>query len=261
MPTESAPPAAPAPQPSFPPQPSSIKCSLCGAGALASTAARSNEGIVLLREPLERICGSCVRARETRDALRNVLSGTAGTAAGLGLHGIGHPREYRSEVGGDGEPERARDREDEVCSPKSDVSHFEALEKEDGFPFPKPMPINSISSPRNALSQSLPTQHARPWSTAPRPEPIPESRENTPSPVPSLSKREGEDIVANPLLDVTKARVPSVGRGPLYPGSIFKGTQTSGRSAYEVEVKLLVSDFPRITVHSDALGFRANTAS
>jgi hypothetical protein len=190
---------------------------------------------VLLREPLERICGSCVRARETRDALRNVLSGTA---TGLGLHGVGHPREHQSEIDGDGERERGRDHEDEVCSPKSDVSHFEALERAEGFPFPKPMPINSISSPRNALSQSLPTQHARPWSTAPRPEPIPESRENTPS----RFEREGEDIVANPLLDVTKARIPSVGRGPLYPGSIFKGTQTSGRSAYEVEVKLLVSD-------------------
>jgi hypothetical protein len=131
------------------------------------------------------------------------------------------------------------------------VSQSESLEREEGFPFPQPMPINSIPSPRNALSQSLPTQHARPWSTATRPEPVPESREGTGE----LSKREGGDIVANPLLDVTKARNPSVGRGPLYPGSIFKGTQTSGRSAYEVEVKLLVSAVtPRfITVQNGSL--------
>lgn len=48
------------------------------------------------------------------------------------------------------------------------------------------------------------------------------------------------DKLPNPLLDVTSARMPSEGRGALHAGSIFRGTQTSGRSAYEVEVELQV---------------------
>ncbi|KAL7424661.1 hypothetical protein Q5752_000345 [Cryptotrichosporon argae] len=52
----------------------------------------------------------------------------------------------------------------------------------------------------------------------------------------------------NPLLDVGRTRVSNAGRGPLYPGSIFRGTQTSGRSAYEVEVKIVDVDLPASTL-------------
>jgi hypothetical protein len=52
---------------------------------------------------------------------------------------------------------------------------------------------------------------------------------------------EGQDVVSNPILEVGRRRVPSVGRGCLFPGSLFRGKQTSGRSSYDVEVRILVS--------------------
>lgn len=52
---------------------------------------------------------------------------------------------------------------------------------------------------------------------------------------------EEEYGVSNPLLEVGKIKMPSIGRGCLFPGSVFKGKQTSGRSSYEVEVRILVS--------------------
>lgn len=52
---------------------------------------------------------------------------------------------------------------------------------------------------------------------------------------------EEEYGVPNPLLEVGRIKMPSIGRGCLFPGSVFKGKQTSGRSSYEVEVRILVS--------------------
>ena len=88
-------------------------------------------------------------------------------------------------------------------------------------------------------SHSLPPQPTRPWSThAGRVSPIKEEQQAIP--VASASERKQEERPSNPLLDVTHARVSSNGRGALYPGSVFKGTQTSGRSAYDVEVHFVV---------------------
>jgi hypothetical protein len=153
---------------------------------------------------------------------------------GLGLHGIeDEPRGRRMSV--------------DSSSPESDNADLPppcVRDRSDGFSFPRPMSIPTTLSPPDVLhSQSLPSKHPRPWSTALPASAIPEGREATPSPASTASpKRDAEERERppNPLLDVTKARVPSVGRGALYPGSIFKGTQTSGRSAYEVEVRLLV---------------------
>lgn len=94
------------------------------------------------------------------------------------------------------------------------------------------------------FSQSLPSQLPQPWTTT---KPASSSPGNTrgliESPKPEATSRSKEkmDQPPNPLLDITKMRVRSIDRGPLYPGSVFKGTQTSGRSAYDVEVKFLVS--------------------
>jgi hypothetical protein len=49
-----------------------------------------------------------------------------------------------------------------------------------------------------------------------------------------------DDSIPNRILEVCKSRINSKGKGALHPGSTFKGTQTSGRSAYEVEVKIAV---------------------
>jgi hypothetical protein len=52
----------------------------------------------------------------------------------------------------------------------------------------------------------------------------------------------------NPLLDIARLRRSSHGRGTLYPGSVFRGKQTSGRSSYEVEVRILDVDFASSTL-------------
>ncbi|KAJ9111001.1 hypothetical protein QFC22_006646 [Naganishia vaughanmartiniae] len=59
---------------------------------------------------------------------------------------------------------------------------------------------------------------------------------------------EGQDVVPNPILEVGRRRVPSVGRGCLFPGSLFRGKQTSGRSSYDVEVRILDVSFPTSTI-------------
>ncbi len=53
----------------------------------------------------------------------------------------------------------------------------------------------------------------------------------------------------DPLLDIARLRVPSAGRGVLRPGALFRGTQTSGRSSYDVEVRILV----RVWLDSEAV--------
>jgi len=217
MPTESAPPpASPAQGPSYhPSQLSSIKCSLCGAGGLSSAPSRSNEGVLVLSDPVERICGGCVRAQNTnRREEREVI--------GLGLAMMGHPEDS----------DRDREETMRVGSPSPIYAQPLVIH-----------PSTTPSPPPRSFSQSLPKQPTRPWTTAPTPAPpIPEERERTPSPP---VRSEEADVPPNPLLDVTKTRIPSIGRGALYPGSVFRGTQTSGRSAYEVEVQLLVSIMQR----------------
>ena len=46
----------------------------------------------------------------------------------------------------------------------------------------------------------------------------------------------------DPLLDITRLRVPSHSYGCLYPGSRFQGTQKSGRNSYDVTVTIVVSN-------------------
>ena len=56
------------------------------------------------------------------------------------------------------------------------------------------------------------------------------------------------ESIPNPLLDIGRCPRSSGGRGTLYPGSIFRGKQTSGRSSYEVEVRILDVDFASSTL-------------
>ncbi|WVN87193.1 uncharacterized protein L203_102370 [Cryptococcus depauperatus CBS 7841] len=49
-------------------------------------------------------------------------------------------------------------------------------------------------------------------------------------------------------LSMTAVRAPCIGRGDLYPGSVFKGSQTSGRSSYEVEIRILDVNFAQSTL-------------
>ncbi|KAJ3877299.1 vacuolar import and degradation protein-domain-containing protein [Lentinula edodes] len=50
-------------------------------------------------------------------------------------------------------------------------------------------------------------------------------------------------ITPSPLTDITRLRVRSQGNHCLYPGAVFKGTQKSGRSSYDVNVTIVDVDF------------------
>lgn len=109
--------------------------------------------------------------------------------------------------------------------------------------------ISSEAAKPSVFPQSLPTPGVLPWSTA-RPTPAATasnvggtSRAGSSAAEPDLGRRYRgtEDRPYQPILDATSERISNTGRGALYPGSIFKGTQTSGRSAYDVEIRFLVS--------------------
>jgi hypothetical protein len=82
------------------------------------------------------------------------------------------------------------------------------------------------------VAKSLPAARTAPWATAPRTAPAP---------------TRAAEIGPNPLLDVGRARARSDPRGCLYPGAVFRGTQRSGRSAYDVEIRLVDVSFAQST--------------
>jgi hypothetical protein len=65
---------------------------------------------------------------------------------------------------------------------------------------------------------------------------------------PAAQTSSPREVLPNPLLDIARLRVPSKGRGVLVPGAVFRGTQTSGRSSYEVEVRIVVSMHTRLGI-------------
>ena len=207
-----------------------IKCSLCGAGAAVSSS-RDVYGVVLLSDPPERICGTCAIVQN---------------GGGSGVEDdLGHRLRDMTVEEGDEDDEDGRGRDEH----REDMDDGGMFTMDMGSPTStRPMPIStgvpipsSPSIPTCIHSQSLPNQSIRPWKTS---TPIPPILEKPETPkLPSVPARieEEEDGLPNPLLDVTKKRNPSIGRGALFAGSIFKGTQTSGRSAYDVEVRFVVS--------------------
>lgn len=234
MPTESAVTPDPADrQSAYSPAPSTdLKCTLCGLGALGSTSGRNADDIVVLSDPIERICGSCVRAQGLRRGEEFRVDDVNVLGLGLGQGDIddttlrGRRRERDSPDSLESVPTAGRirgDAEESIVEPLS-IPTFPKLE------------LSSLHS------QSLPSQHTKPWTTGAS---ICTPIKETPSRSVEKDRNttvEELNVPPNPLLDVTKARVPNVGRGALHAGSIFRGTQTSGRSAYEVEVRFLVSD-------------------
>lgn len=94
-------------------------------------------------------------------------------------------------------------------------------------------------------AKSLPATRPLPWATKPSPGPSTQAASSTSAVTADRLENERAD---NPLLDVTRARVKSLGRGCLYPGSVFKGTQTSGRSSYDVEIQIVNVDFTASTL-------------
>lgn len=167
-----------------------------------------------MNDPLERICGGCVRAQDIRQRMEEAVSEEGDLLAlGLGLRGV------RVSDGSSG------------SSPRLSLEEREPVEAAEEEP-PKPIavPTETERIPRRDTTPPPSIAAAQPWRL-------------TSPPVPSTSytkKEETDDSVPIRLLDICKSRINSKGKGALHPGSIFKGTQTSGRSAYEVEVKIAV---------------------
>lgn len=231
MPTESTPSELPLPTPHTPG--GVVKCSICGIGNLSqpvSVPVSDYFGGSAI-ELGERVCGRCAVARGHGESDIQSQSHNENRSRDRerGCEKESEMRE-RGRGGMKQESERTLDdvHEENETAERKDIVH-------------------DLKIP--TLSQSLPSQLARPWTTSkPASSSSSNARRLTPPPKSEATNRRKEriDQPPNPLLDITRMRVRSLGRGPLYPGSVFKGTQTSGRSAYDVEVKFLVS---RISFH------------
>jgi glucose-induced degradation protein 4 len=113
-------------------------------------------------------------------------------------------------------------------------------------------PISALSSTASMYSQPTTLSTSRPvalsihtHSTTPRPV-THQSRNNTSKDTLSHSPRVSSSS-PDPLLDITHIRVRSQGHHCLYPGSVFQGTQKSGRNSYEVTVNIVVSRISTLT--------------
>ncbi|GMK59876.1 hypothetical protein CspeluHIS016_0900930 [Cutaneotrichosporon spelunceum] len=217
-------------------QPATLKCAECGAASLGPT-----DGVLILGETMERVCAACVRARGGTEALASPTDldldmsrlhlSPRQHAVVIDLAAASRLRPCRSPS-----PSSAH-------SVSSSISSSGPLPESSSAPLPESQPILSTSFPE-ALSVRTDTctgtlknaqkklPRTSPWATAPQPT------------VPSAPTTH---IGPNPLLDVGRARVRSDPRGCLYPGSVFKGTQRSGRSAYDVEIRLIDVSFANST--------------
>lgn len=227
MPTESVipPPTPPSQSPdinfNFPStNPGVLKCSLCGVSGLASSSTsplHGHEGIVLLNDPVERLCGGCVRAQDIRQRMEEAVSEEGDLLAlGLGLRSV---RVNDGSSGSSPTPEAGE---------AGGRSPAERIEEEPSKPvtvLPKPDRTSSLDT-----RPDTPIEPAQVWRHSPPPTGTTEHTTDT----------KPDDSVPIRILEVCKSRINSKGKGALHPGATFKGTQTSGRSAYEVEVKIAV---------------------
>lgn len=187
--------------------------------------------MVLLHDPIERICGGCVRAQDIRRMMDEaVLEENEGAedALGLGLRGLRMRTENEM---------RSRAASSEVADEGSTSSGEDPIRTGSQPIAIAQSSIVSSMAPAPTQAQSLPPELSRPWSlpsTSHTPAP---RREESVEPEVEVE----EDVVPNPLMDINRTRIDSSGKAALHPGSVFKGTQTSGRSAYEVEVRIVVS--------------------
>lgn len=269
MPTESLaePAGGPGTSAALPP-PAALKCASCGAASLGPT-----DGVIVLGEQIERVCAACVRAGDaaapTMPTHLITDSLPSPTTLGLGLTGltVSSPRDSAviidlanaARLHSPTRCRRASSTESSGSAPGEAHSHESPCASSSASlpgpalaPEPSSATLSSSSSQSQAIpvpqrepetsvlhAKSLPPARTSPWATVSKP-PAPVAAP-APTPLPT-------DIGNNPLLDVGRARVRSEPRGCLYPGSVFKGTQRSGRSAYDVEIRLLDVNFTNWTV-------------
>ncbi|KAL1410713.1 hypothetical protein Q8F55_001655 [Vanrija albida] len=229
--------------------PPNIKCSHCWAFPLGR-----QDGIVIVgpaEVAIERVCARCVRAHK-EDASPPSL-GTLGlrltdnnyrwvpslnpavdcAALPVSVMDLASLAPAPAALASDGAV---------TTSPTTQLSPLPDVEDDLG-PLPPTSPLGiptrqvsslSIStSPSPPLhSKSLPAASAAPWTSF-------RAVKEKSKEMPASAVPEQEECAPNPLLDVTRLRVRSSTYGCLYPGSKFHGTQSSGRSEYEVDVTIV----------------------
>lgn len=232
-----------------------LKCTLCGISQAQDGSARPEATIGEQRQSGQTLCEGCLRTIAVTNASVESLSDPPLLAAVIELEADNV----------ESETSRRWSRsptESETINETTQTPPRLLLAP--AHPIP-PVPISyasaissqSPTSPRPLGPHSLPVPIPRPWSTSTTVLPfVPSTTRSSPT-----EQSPGEEKPGNPLLDVAHLRVPSVGRGCLYPGSVFRGTQTSGRSAYEVEVKLLVSLPTHHTLIAQDVSFPDSTLS
>ncbi|ODO04965.1 hypothetical protein I350_05576 [Cryptococcus amylolentus CBS 6273] len=241
MPTESSLPLNSVPP--HPPDSAILKCSLCGVPNPSATVLVPTSDCIGLSDPDhgERVCLECAALM----GVRPVLPAEGGEEQGLERGGLGRVNS-RDGVVEDSERislERAESgrTEDEPVGDQARGAETDTPEPQLSPPPLSDIPPDDLSRPQSTSSSSL--------ASSPSPLPPPpkailpaSSKSETISPIDiwNATRDEGPPHRIN---QVANLRQPNVCRGSIYPGSVFKGKQTSGRSSYDVEIRFLEVDF------------------
>lgn len=237
--------------PSLPPL-ASLKCFSCGAASLGPT-----DGVIYFGETIERVCAACVREQAPTPhhnipATQTDMPGTRSSDRAIvfdlaRLQGARRAsRRCRATSSVTSSPSSASSSTPLPPVPDEPEPPLQSADDEHtSTTASKAVAIPKVGAGRKLepvlQAKSVPVTTTHPWTTASTPSP--------PSPEPTHHNKKSEKSTeeperpANPLLDVGRLRQRSKSRGPLYPGSIFRGTQRSGRSAYEVEIKIADVNF------------------
>ncbi|WVQ77363.1 hypothetical protein IAR50_007048 [Cryptococcus sp. DSM 104548] len=243
MPTESTFP--PTTLPPTTPDTAILKCSLCGAPNPSSTVLVPTSDCIGLSDPDhgERVCSEC--------------------AVLMGVRSAALPVEGRDQQVVGQTHERLEDTEvvEDVVEASSERLGGVRTEDEPGGDLgigvaadtvePQRPPLVSSESPpiaplrpQHIPSSSSPTSPSASLSSPPKA--IPQTGSKPKPETISLidiwnaNRDEGPPHRIN---QVAKLRQPNVCRCAVYPGSVFKGKQTSGRSSYDVEIRFIEVDF------------------
>ncbi|KAF9520590.1 hypothetical protein BS47DRAFT_1323666 [Hydnum rufescens UP504] len=129
--------------------------------------------------------------------------------------------------------------------------------------------LSDLHIPQSSPSSSPPTSPRSERGHSPSFSGSPPERGWVPRP-PAVPTSPESFVEESPYTDITRLRVKSEGRGALYPGSVFSGSQRSGANSYDVTVTIvdvdlsssvlcgylriqnLTDDYPELTTYFDA---------
>lgn len=231
------------------PTPSSLKCTWCGAASSGQA-----DGIIFLGQQMERVCATCMRTDqlelgEITGGLGLDLAGsssnlvTSSTSAfdfsrlrdAIRARGVAS-ESSKSEEGGEASSSSSSSSPASPQEPTPAAASVTPLVIPGAARAPSSPAEESATDSPTLHSKSLPPTRTAPWATA---KSTRSALSSAPAPM-TPAKREivEEERASNPLLEVGTRGVPSTTRGCLYPGSVFRGTQSSGRNSYDVQIQI-----------------------